>query len=108
MCMGIPFEVVETGMLTARCRSRRGEAIIDMRLVGDQPPGTHVLVFIDAAREVITAELAGQIADALEALEKVMAGQTDIDHLFADLVARDPAMQDHQGAHALSTERTHS
>jgi hydrogenase expression/formation protein HypC len=95
MCMGIPYEVIEPGFLSARARSRRGEAVIDMRLVGDQPVGTHVLCFLDAAREVISAELAGQIADALEALELAMNGDGDIDHLFADLIGREPQLPEH-------------
>ena len=90
MCMGVPYEIIEPGFLEARARSRQGEAVIDMSLVGDQPAGTHVLVFMDAAREVIDAQLAAQIADALEAVRLVMTGETDIGHLFADLVRPEP------------------
>ncbi|MGX5851470.1 HypC/HybG/HupF family hydrogenase formation chaperone [Mesorhizobium sp. PL10] len=93
--MGVPYEIVEAGFLSARARSRHEETIIDMSLVGDQPPGTHVLVFLGAAREVISADLARQIGDALEAVRLVMSGQTEIDHLFADLSSREPTLPEH-------------
>lgn len=95
MCIGVPHIIIETGQSQARARSRDGEAIIDMALVGDQPVGTHVLVFLGAAREVLDAELAGQIADALEAMDRVMAGDSNIDHLFADLINREPQLPEH-------------
>ena len=41
---------------------------VDMRLVGEQQPGTWVLVFIDAAREVIDDLRAQRVRDALRAL----------------------------------------
>ncbi|KAB1083008.1 HypC/HybG/HupF family hydrogenase formation chaperone [Neorhizobium galegae] len=95
MCIGVPHIIIETGQLQARARSRNGEAIVDMALVGDQPVGTHVLVFLGAAREVLDAQLAGQIADALEAMDRIMAGDSDIDHLFADLINREPQLPEH-------------
>ena len=48
---------------------------VDLRLVGDQPPGTWVLVFLGAAREVIDEQRAMQTRDALEALRAVQAGR---------------------------------
>lgn len=107
MCIGVPHIIIETGQLQARARSRNGEAIIDMALVGDQPVGTHVLVFLGAAREVLDAQLAGQIADALEAMDRVMAGDSNIDHLFADLINREPQLPEHlrQGAIAAHPEK---
>ncbi len=73
-------------------------------LVGDQPVGTHVLVFLGAAREVLDPLRAAQIADALEAMERVMAGDSNIDHLFADLIAREPQLPEHLRAQAAATE----
>jgi len=95
MCIGIPYIIIETGHLQARARSRDGEMIIDMTLVGNQPVGTYVLVFLGAAREVLDAQLAGQIADAIEAMDRVMAGDNNIDHLFADLINREPQLPEH-------------
>ena len=104
MCIGVPHEIIETGFTQARARSRSGEAVIDMALVGDQPVGTHVLVFLGAAREVLDPLRAAQIADALEAMERVMAGDSNIDHLFADLIAREPQLPEHLLAQAAATE----
>lgn len=95
MCIGVPHEIIETGFTRALARSRNGEAVIDMALVGDQPVGTHVLVFLGAAREVLDPLRASQIADALEAMQRVMAGDADIDHLFADLIGREPQLPEH-------------
>ncbi len=104
MCIGIPHEIIETGFTQARARSRRGEAVIDMALVGDQPVGTHVLVFLGAAREVLDPLCAAQIADALEAMERVMAGDGNIDHLFADLIGREPQLPEHLRPQPTATE----
>ena len=107
MCLGIPYEIVETGFLSARAKARSGEAWINMSLVGDQPAGTHVLVFLGAAREVISSTRAAQIADALEAVRLVMLGEeADIDHLFADLVGREPQLPEHLRPAPSETERT--
>ena len=87
MCLGLPMQVAETGVGYAICEYQGERRGIDTMLVGDQPVGTWILVFIDAAREVISAEDAHKITDALSALDAVMAGSpADIDHLFADII----------------------
>ena len=53
------------------------------------------MVFLGAAREIISDETARVTSDALAALELAMRGETDIDHLFADLVDREPELPDH-------------
>ncbi|WP_298394557.1 HypC/HybG/HupF family hydrogenase formation chaperone [uncultured Azonexus sp.] len=85
MCLGIPVEVLACGEHFARCRGRDGEVSIDIRLVGAQPPGTWLLCFLDAAREVIPAERAAAVNAALSALSAVNAGETDLSAFFADL-----------------------
>lgn len=95
MCVGIPYEIVECSGSTALCKGRSGTRTIDITLVGEQPAGTWVLAFLDAAREVIAAETARQIGDALEAVARALAGDTAIDHLFADLVGREPQLPPH-------------
>jgi len=103
MCVGIPYEVVECAGGTALCKGRGGTRHIDIALVGEQPAGTWILAFLGAAREVISAETARQIGDALEAVERALAGDTAIDHLFADLVGREPQLPQHLlAANALS------
>lgn len=95
MCLGIPMQVVECNGYVAHCQGRGGFRQLDLALVGEQPPGTWLLAFIDAAREVIDAETAARINAALDGLEAVMAGETDISRHFADLVDRTPELPPH-------------
>jgi hydrogenase expression/formation protein HypC len=92
MCIGIPMQVIEPRGDSALCEYRGQTTLIDMMLVGEQVAGTWLLVFLGAAREVISAERAAQIADALEAMRLAMQGETNFDHLFADLVDREPEL----------------
>jgi hydrogenase expression/formation protein HypC len=85
MCLGIPVQVLECGEHFARCLGRHGEMRVDLSLVGRQAPGTWLLTFLDAGREVIDAERAASIAAALDALEAAQAGETDFSAFFADL-----------------------
>jgi len=93
MCLGIPFQVIECGEHFARCASRDGEVRIDISLVGEQPPGTWLLGFLGAAREVIPAERAAAIDAALSALAAAEGGATDFSAFFADL-DREPQLPD--------------
>ncbi len=95
MCIGLPMQVVEPRGRFALCRFGEDMRTVDMILVGDQPAGAWVLVFLDAAREVMTAEQAQKTADALRALALVMQGETSVDHLFADLAGREPELPAH-------------
>jgi hydrogenase expression/formation protein HypC len=92
MCIGLPMQVVENHGDSAVCRYRGDLSNIDMMLVGEQAVGTWLLVFLDTAREVIEAERAQQIGDALEAMRLVMQGETAIEHLFVDLIDREPQL----------------
>lgn len=94
MCIGIPMKVMELEEGFAWCDSQEGRRRIDIRLVGDVVPGTWVLTFMDAAREILSDENAQQIQDALAALGKAMNGDALLDHLFADLVDREPPLPD--------------
>ena len=91
MCIGIPMQVVESHGFVARCAGRGEVADLNMLLVGPQEPGTWVLNFLGSAREVLSAEEARRINDALDALEAVMRGDpdVDIDAHFADLTGRE-------------------
>ena len=90
MCLGIPMQVVEVRDGIAVCEGMGERREINMQLIGEQPPGTWVLTFLDAAREVLSEADAGRISDAVMAVNLVMQGHTDVDHLFADLIDRDP------------------
>ena len=90
MCLGIPMQVVEVREGMAVCEGMGERREINMQLVGDQPAGTWVLTFLDGAREILSEEDAASISDAVMAVNLVMQGETDVDHLFADLVDREP------------------
>lgn len=89
MCIGIPMQVIEGDDWIATCEGRGERRQLSLALVGEQPPGTWVLAFLDAAREVLTAEEAATINEALDALDTALAGG-DTAHFFQDLQHDDP------------------
>lgn len=93
MCLGLPVQVIECGEHFARCQGRQGEVRIDIALVGEQAPGTWLLCFLDAAREVIQAERAAAVNAALDAVHAAGEGGTDFSAFFADL-DREPQLPD--------------
>ena len=97
MCLGIPMQVVESaGESAAWCMGREGRALIDTTLVGSQAPGTWLLTFVGAARDVMTPESAARVDAALDALAAVLQGDNAaIDDAFADLIAREPSLPEH-------------
>lgn len=95
MCIGIPMRVIESHPGYALCETGGGATRrIDTLLLGEQPVGTWLLTFLDTAREVLSAESAAQISAALQAVELAMQGEANIDHLFQDLVDREPVLPD--------------
>lgn len=95
MCLAIPMQVLEASPGLALCEFDGERRQINTLLVGDQIPGTWLLVFLDQAREVITPEEANKVRDALRALDAVTRGDTDVEHLLTDLVDREPRRPDH-------------
>ncbi|MFZ1108113.1 MAG: HypC/HybG/HupF family hydrogenase formation chaperone [Rhodomicrobium sp.] len=95
MCIGLPMQILEPRGRRALASFGGEPREIDLALVGPQPAGAWVLVFLDAAREVVTAEHAQKTQDALKAVALVMQGETSIDHLFADLIGREPELPPH-------------
>lgn len=93
MCLGVPMKVLSCSGLIADCSGRSGMSRIDLALVGSQPPGTWLLSFLGAAREVIDAERARVVGAALDALDALQDGQTDLAGFFADL-DREPQLPD--------------
>jgi hydrogenase expression/formation protein HypC len=93
MCIGIPMKVVESFPGYAVCETDDGTLRrIDTLLLGEQPTGTWLLTFLDTAREVLSAERAAQIRSALLAVDLAMQGETNLDHLFQDLIDREPQL----------------
>ncbi|WP_400769915.1 HypC/HybG/HupF family hydrogenase formation chaperone [Methylosinus sporium] len=91
MCVGFPMTVVEGDAFEAQCERRGERHAVSMALVGAQPAGTKVLVHVGTAVRVLDPLEAAQIDDALDAVEKALAGE-NVDHLFADLVDREPQL----------------
>lgn len=100
MCIGIPLELITVDGTNAIAHDG---SPVDLSLVGTQEPGTWVLGFLGAAREVITVEEAALIASALTGLRRVMEGG-DPGDAFADLDAG-PRLPAHLQA-ALDAGRT--
>lgn len=96
MCLGVPMRVVQCSDLQAQCVDHRGEVtVLDLLLVGPQPPGSWLIGFKGAARAVIDADEAGRIARALAGLQRLVAGEAaDLDAAFPDLVGRTPQLPD--------------
>jgi hydrogenase expression/formation protein HypC len=93
--MGIPMQVLEMRGTHALCEADGRQEIVDMILVGEQPVGTWILNFLGSAREVLSPENAAQISQAMTALSQIMQGTEQIDHLFADLIDREPQLPEH-------------
>jgi hydrogenase expression/formation protein HypC len=95
MCIGMPLQVTSMGEHHAWCEADGQRERLDMVLVGPQPPGTWVLAFQGAARQVLTAQQAEQARAGRRALAAVLSGQGQIDAFFADLVGRAPELPAH-------------
>jgi len=95
VCIGIPVQVQSCDALQAWCSGRGERHRIDLQLVGEQPPGSWVLAFQGSAVRVLTPEEAAQTNAALDALAAALAGETNFDAFFADLVDREPQLPNH-------------
>jgi len=96
MCIGIPMQVIESGEHHAWCSGPDGRMSVDLALVGAQPPGTWLLVFMAAAREVLDPQAAANIAAALDGLAGALAGDSArVEAAFADLTGRTPQLPEH-------------
>lgn len=94
MCLGLVMTVIESddvGAIVAWGQDRRR---VSMALVGRQPVGTQVLVHIDMAVRVVDADEAKLLRDAITGLVAAQRGE-DFEHLFADLVDREPELPPH-------------
>ncbi len=94
MCIGIPMRVVEGDELSARCERYGTLSDLSMLLIGAQEPGTWVLTHLGSAVRVLDEAEARLIDSALEGLDQAVNGNS-FDHLFADLIGREPELPDH-------------
>lgn len=95
MCIGVPLQVVELDDTHAWCEADGHRERLDMALVGRLAPGTWVLAFMGAARQVLGEVEAAQARAGRQALAAVLAGHGNVDAFFADLVAREPQLPAH-------------
>lgn len=96
MCIGIPMQVLALEGVRALCAEGDMCSWIDIRLIDRPEVGEWLLVFAGAAREVISAERAERIGNALLALHAGADGDmATVDRLFADLVEREPQLPPH-------------
>ncbi|MBS7537528.1 HypC/HybG/HupF family hydrogenase formation chaperone [Ancylobacter lacus] len=96
MCLGIPMEIVSRDGHAALCRVDGEVHLIDLSLLPEARPGDHVLTFLGTGRRLLDAQEARLIAHALEAVAAAMNGlPADIEHAFADLIGREPALPAH-------------
>lgn len=94
MCMGIPMQVVVAGQGWADCRDGDELRRIDTLLLDTPKPGDWVLVHVASAISSLRPEDARAIRDALLAVQCAAAGQP-FEHLFADLIEREPQLPPH-------------
>lgn len=67
---------------------------VDLSLIDGVEVGSHILVFMGRATELLTPGYAKQISNAIEAVERARRGQ-GFDHLIADLFDRTPELPPH-------------
>jgi len=99
MCIGVPMRVRELQPGYALCEHNGLMERVDISLVGEPSVGSWLLVFLGAAREVISEQRALQVQQALSALQGIQDGSvtdgSQLDVLFADLVEQKPQLPPH-------------
>jgi hydrogenase expression/formation protein HypC len=99
MCLGIPMQILDADGIVGLAQDGDRVERIDLSLTGPVAPGTWVLTFLGAAREVLEEGEALKIRAALDGLRSLMAGG-DLGDAFADLDARIPELPPHLRAAA--------
>lgn len=74
MCIGLPMQVLSTSPGHALVAGRGEQRTVNTALVEALHPGDWVLIFMDAARERISAERAAEVNATLDLVAEVMAG----------------------------------
>jgi len=94
MCVGVPMTVISTEGVTALCERRAEQRRVSTALIGEVAIGDRLLVFIDSAIRRLDPDEAQQIDDALDGLAAAIEGRP-FEHLFADLIDREPELPAH-------------
>lgn len=94
MCVGVPMQILSVDGIAARATDGSENALVDLSLTGPVAPGTWVLTFLGAAREVISDDEARKITNALNGLRALMQGG-DLGDAFADLEQSAPRLPQH-------------
>lgn len=101
MCLGLPMRVLAArpGHATVQGRGRVCE--VQTALVGEVACGDWLLVFLDSARECITAARAAEVNATLDLLEAALAAPGDVQDTVPafDLPSRLSAVQMAQLTH---------
>ena len=74
MCMGIPMQVLGVTPGHARVRGRGEVKTVETALIDTPGEGDWLLVFLDSARERISAERAAEVNATLDLVADAMAG----------------------------------
>jgi len=94
MCVGIPLQLIARDGIRGDVIEDGVPGLVDLSLTPEAQPGDWLLVFLGAAREVVSAEEAAKISAALGGLRALMTGG-DLGDAFADLEARAPQLPPH-------------
>jgi hydrogenase expression/formation protein HypC len=94
MCLGIPMQILASDGIAGQATDGTADHVIDLSLTGPLAPGTWVLTFLGAAREVLDADEAEKIRAALGGLRSLMEGGA-LGDAFADLETREPQLPPH-------------
>ncbi|MCM5556193.1 HypC/HybG/HupF family hydrogenase formation chaperone [Pleomorphomonas sp. JP5] len=94
MCLGLPMTVVDGDDFSALCEWHGETRRVSTLLVGRQAPGARLLIHLDSAIRVLDDAEAETIGRALDGLAAAAEGRP-FEHLFADLMDREPELPAH-------------
>ena len=104
MCLGLPMRVVSTDGFSAVVEGRGERRTVSLILVGEQPPGTPLLVHVDNAVRVLDEAELPLLNQALDGLDAALTGDA-VDRYFPDLAGREPQLPPHLRATDEGAER---
>jgi len=89
------MQVMECEDFHAVCADGEIRVRVDTTLVGKPKIGSWLLVFLGVARELLDPDRALAMRDAVQAVGQIMSGNHQIEHLFDDLIDRQPPVPEH-------------